>query len=40
MIMCARSLPRTALIVVLQIESSKSTKIFDFFVHSGWIQKV
>ncbi|KAL8817616.1 MAG: hypothetical protein Q9223_003586 [Gallowayella weberi] len=25
---------------VCKIESSKSTRIFDFFVHSGWIQKV
>lgn len=28
------------LTVLLQIDPSKSTRIFDFFVHSGWIQKV
>ncbi|KAL8735220.1 MAG: hypothetical protein Q9166_001096 [cf. Caloplaca sp. 2 TL-2023] len=25
---------------VCKIDSSKSTRIFDFFVHSGWIQKI
>ncbi|KAI4278795.1 MAG: hypothetical protein LQ337_000759 [Flavoplaca oasis] len=34
------SLKRKSAKEVCKIDPSKSTRIFDFFVHSGWIQKV